>query len=179
MKEEDKRLIQKLVEKVKDLPNLECIVLFGSFVKGEEDKRSDIDLLIVFNSDTPNKYISQVSEIITSLKPHREIHTVLTNLSDYDTSFFNSVFREGKVLFGKVFLTPKKLGMQAYKLIHYDLSNLENSVKVKISRRVYGYVSEKKINGEIKRYVYKGLKEYPRVILISKATLLIPEKREG
>jgi len=176
MKKKDKELIEKFVKNVKNIPKLECIILFGSMARNEADKRSDIDLLLVFDSENPKAYLSEVMSIITSLKPHREIRPTITNLSDYDEGFLQTVMREGKVLWGKVIVTTDKLLLKPYRLISYGLTGLKPSKKVKISRLIHGYESKKTVDGSIKHYKYKGLKDKYDVILISKNTVLLPEK---
>jgi len=176
MKKKDKELIEKFVKNTKNIPKLECIILFGSMVRDEADKRSDIDLLLVFDCENPKSYLSEIISIITALKPHREIKPTITNLSDYDEEFLQTVMREGKVLLGKVIVTTDNLLLKPYRLISYDLTNLKPSKKVKISRIIHGYESKKMVNGELKHYKYTGLKDKYDVIIISKNTVLLPEK---
>ena len=176
MKIKDKKLIEKFVEKAKNVQNLECIILFGSMVRNEADKRSDIDLLLLFDEENPKSHIPEIMNIVTTLKPHREIKPTITNLNDYDEEFLLTVLREGEVLWGKMIITPGKLLLKPYRLISYDLSALKPSKKVKISRIIHGYKSKKTINGKIKQYKYLGLKDKYNAYLISKNTVLVPEK---
>ncbi|MEA2053554.1 MAG: nucleotidyltransferase domain-containing protein [Candidatus Thermoplasmatota archaeon] len=172
----DKKLIGRFVEKTKDITNLRCIVLFGSMARGEADKRSDIDVLLVIEEENPKLCIPEIMNIVTSLKPHREIKPVVTNLADYDEEFLWTVLREGKVLWGSMVVTPDKFLLSPYRLISYNLSKLKPSKKVKISRLIHGYQSKKIINGETKKYKYTGLKDKYNVHVISKNTVLIPER---
>jgi len=176
MKIKDKKLIERFVEKAKNIPNLECIILFGSVARNEEDKRSDLDLLLIFNEENPKLRISEIMRLVTMLKPHREIKPTVTNLTDYDEEFLQTVLREGEVLWGKMIITPDKLLLNPYRLISYDISKLKPSKKVKISRLIHGYRSRKTIDGKIKEYAYLGLKDKYNVHFISKNTLLVPEK---
>ncbi|MFH1316797.1 MAG: nucleotidyltransferase domain-containing protein [Candidatus Woesearchaeota archaeon] len=173
MKNEE--LINKAVEKLRDIPQIKAIILFGSYARKEEDKRSDIDLLIVLNASNPKKYLKEVIKRISPIDKDGKISPRLTNLKDYDPSLFQNVFREGKLLFGAVVVDNKKLMLQPFRLVNYDLSKLSNSEKVKISRNVYGYISKK---GK-KEYTYKGLKDGEGVILYSNSTVLIPESKIG
>jgi len=176
MKNKDSKLIERFVEKAKNIPNLECIILFGSMVRDEADKRSDIDLLIIFDEEKPKTHISDIMEIVTSLKPHREIKPTLTNLTDYDEEFLITVLREGKVLWGKIIITTDNVLLKPFRLISYDISTLKPSKKVKVSRIIHGYQSKKTVNGKIKQYKYEGLKDKYNVNIISKNTVMIPEK---
>jgi len=176
MKIKDKKLIERFVEKTKNIQNLKCIILFGSIVRDEADKRSDIDLLIVFDEKNPKSHIQEIMSVVTTLKPHREIKPTVTNLTDLDEEFLQTVLREGEVLWGKIIITTDKLLLKPYRLVSYNISTLKPSKKVKISRMIHGYQSKKTINGKIKQYKYLGLKDKYNVYLISKNTILIPEE---
>jgi predicted nucleotidyltransferase len=176
MNKKDKELIEKFVENIKNIPKLKCIILFGSMVREEDDKRSDIDLLLIFDCEKPKSYLSEIISIITKLKPHREIKPTITNLYDFDEEFLETVIREGKVLWGKIIITTDNLLLKPYRLLSYELTNLKPSKKVKISRLIHGYESKKIVKGDIKNYKYSGLKEKYDVIMISKNTVLLPEK---
>lgn len=176
MKQKDKKLIERFVEKTKNIPNLDCIILFGSMMRGEADKRSDIDILLVFNEKNPKSHIPEIMNIVTTLKPHREIRPTVTNLADYDEEFLQTVLREGEVLWGKLLITTNNLLLKPFRLVSYNISTLKPSKKVKASRIIHGYQSKKAVNGEIKQYRYEGLKDKYNVHLISKNTVLIPEE---
>jgi predicted nucleotidyltransferase len=176
MKIKDRNLVEKFVEKAKNIPNIECIILFGSIARNEEDKRSDLDLLLVFDEENPKSHIPEIMRIVTTLKPHREIKPTITNLTDLDEEFLQTVLREGEVLWGKIILAPNKLLLKPYRLITYDISAFKPSKKVKISRLIHGYRSKKTIEGKTKEYSYSGLKDKYNVYLISKNTVLIPEE---
>lgn len=175
MNKKDKKLIDTFVEKIKNLDNLECIILFGSISRNEADKRSDIDILLVFNEEHPKKHLFEITQKITELKPHREIKPVVTNLVDYDEEFVQTVLREGKLLWGKIILSTTHLLLKPYHLVSYQTNRLKPADKVKISRLIHGYTSKKKINGELKQYEYEGLKHKYDIHFISKGTLIIPE----
>ena len=171
---EDKDLINKFIEKIKkEIPSMEAIVLFGSMARGDYDSRSDIDIMIVINDNHPSEYSANISKIITELKPHREIRTVVTNLLDYDEDYYQNVLRDGKVLFGKVLLSPDDLALKPYLLVSYDLTDKPNSLQVKISKRVHGYTSTKVVNGQKKVYTYQGLKDSEGAKLVSKSAVIL------
>ena len=178
MKSKDKQLINRFIDGVRQIPDLECILLYGSFARGEEDNRSDIDLMLVFDSEKPKRHISEVMKVVSELKPHREIRPVLTNLHDYDPSFFLNVFREGKLLWGRVMISGEGLLLRPFILISYDLTSVSPAKKVKISRFVHGYRSTKVIEGAKKTYNYTGVAEKFGVRIISKGTLLVPEQNK-
>ena len=165
------KLIEKAVEKLKDLPKLKAIILFGSYARDEQDARSDIDLLIVLDSPHPKKYLKEIIQRISNIDDKVIISPRVTNLKDYDTSFFQNVLREGIILHGSLPVDPIKLALKPYRLIHYAFEGLKNTTKVKISRRVYGYYS---IKGK-KKYYYPGLKDDEGVSVLPTATVIVPE----
>ena len=171
----NEELIKKSIEKLKDMDKLDAIVLFGSYARGEEDKSSDIDLLIVLDSNQPKKYLKEVIRRIGEVDKEGKISPRLTNLRDYDPSFFQNVLREGRLLFGALVVDNKRLALKPYRLVNYDLSKLSNSKKVRISRRVYGYTSKK---GD-KKYHYNGLKDEGNVFVYPSSTVLLAENNLG
>lgn len=79
--------------------NPQTIVLFGSFARGEDIEKSDIDILII----TPNKYSFEKKELNTYEKAfHRTINIhILPSLEKSEASFKNAV-ANGIVLHGYV-----------------------------------------------------------------------------
>lgn len=177
--DDDWRLISRFVSRIEDLPNLQAVVLFGSFARGDADRRSDVDVLLVLDRDDLRSVRSQVAAILSELKPHREITPTITNLRDVDASFLRNVFREGKVLHGKLLLDPTHLGLEPRTLIAYDLTGRKSSDKVQISRTVHGYKSRKTVNGKSRVYEYPGLMRRPGAILVSRSAILLRSEDAG
>jgi predicted nucleotidyltransferase len=157
MKIEDRALVEKFVEKAKGLEKLVGMVLFGSMARGEEERHSDIDILLIFDKERAESMLEEVVRLTTELKGHREVKPVLTNLRDLDPSFLCNVFREGEVLWIKGEALLPLLTHEPCRLVSYDLSGLESSKRTKISRRIHGYTSVKKVRGKKKEYIYHGI----------------------
>lgn len=177
--EDDRLLIERFVSKVRDLSGLQAVVLFGSFARGDVDRRSDIDLLLVLDREVPASVRSRIAAIIGELKPHREISPTLTNLKDVDASFLRNVFREGKVLYGKLLLSPEHLALEPRVLIAYDLTGVRAADKVQISRLVHGFRSRKIVEGKARIYEYPGLKGRQGAILISRSVIMLRTEDAG
>lgn len=171
--EEDRRLIDRFVARIRNLPDLQAVVLFGSFARGDIDRRSDIDLLLVIDREDLSSARSEVAAILSELKPHREISPTLTNLEDADASFLQNVFREGRVLHGKLLLTPDHLALEPRALIAYDLAGKRAADKVQISRLVHGFRSKKATHGKPKVYEYPGFQGRPGATLVSRSVVLL------
>jgi predicted nucleotidyltransferase len=180
MNKKDQRIIERFIERVRGLGKVSAVVLYGSMARGDEDRRSDIDIMLVVEDKDPMCILPEVTGIITGLRPHREIRCVLTNLKDYDAEFYKNVFKDGKVLFGKLVLSSDNLALRPYYLVAYDLRGVPQSKKVKIAQKVYGQHSVKRIKGRRYEYHYEGLKDRFGVTVLKKGIIMIPlgEARE-
>ncbi len=88
-----------LVEKIKEnVPNLSSIVLFGSVAKGEDDKNSDVDLLIIGNSDHINFGGILDNEINEHIFSWQEWKKQRKN----NQAFYNDIVHFGISLFGEL-----------------------------------------------------------------------------
>ncbi|MBU2565748.1 MAG: nucleotidyltransferase domain-containing protein [Candidatus Thermoplasmatota archaeon] len=175
MNKKDEAVISNFIDKVRKIPEVEGIVLYGSLARGDYDRRSDIDLLVILNTKRPVSFLTQITKICSDIEKDRKITPVLTNLRDKDEGFLRNVFREGSVLYGKLLLTAKQMALRPYMLVTYDLSNKKHSLQVKISRKVYGYASKKKLpGGKIYEYKYRGLKGLYNATVVSDSTMILP-----
>jgi hypothetical protein len=174
--ERDRRLLDEVVNKLRSLPEVTAVVLFGSFARKDIDRRSDIDLLVVVDREDPGSLRPRISRLISGMKPHREISPILTNLRDLEPTFLRNVFDDGIVLHGKLVLSPAHLALRPQVIIAYDLSGMTQTQKVHISRLIHGYGSRKTVGGKVRTYRYPGLKDrYGATVISRSAILLKPE----
>lgn len=99
------RLVKKELESLKT--SYYTLILFGSYAKGEESNRSDIDILFIIpeSSDT-NKFQKDVESITGRLK--YDIHANITKESDFiellrkrgELNIANEVFKSRIILSG-------------------------------------------------------------------------------
>ncbi len=176
--EKDKGLIDSFLERLIEEapPSLAGVVLFGSLARGDYDKGSDIDLLLVYDEENPKRHMDLVAKMISDFKPHREIRPVFSNLKDVDAALIKEVMKEGIVLFGKIVLGPEGVALRSYKIITYDLSKVSSTIRARVARRIYGYESEKKIGENIKKYRYEGLKERKDCYVLGRGVVALPLK---
>jgi len=170
----DRKLIEAFVEKVRTIPGIRGAVLFGSMARDDDDRRSDIDILLVVDDPQPNRFLQTAVGFVTELQPHREIQVTMTNLMDKDDTFLRNVFREGKILFGSFILDAGKVGLRLFLLVSYDLTRSSPVTRVRVSRRVHGHISRKKVDGKLREYRYKGLKDEPGARLVAQGAILLP-----
>jgi uncharacterized protein len=97
--------IQEMANRIAEQFKPEKIILFGSYARGEAHANSDLDLLVVMDSDAPDgqrsvpirkmlieNYIEPIDVVV------RSAHA-LAALQDIPGSFANQVLREGVVLY--------------------------------------------------------------------------------
>jgi predicted nucleotidyltransferase len=174
--EEDRKLIDEFLKEVKKWapPTFTGAVLFGSLVRGDFGRRSDVDVLMIFDEPDPRRHLTEVTKIITALKPHREIRPVLTNTKDIGSDLLREVLREGVVLHGKLVVTPDHLRVKPYEIISYDLSNASSTTRQRVARRVYGYSSRKRVGRRVREYKYPGLVDRKDCFVLGKGVIALP-----
>ena len=104
IQEEVKVLVQKIVDNYKP----EKVILFGSLARGNFKKDSDIDLLIIKNSDKKRPFrIKDVFAAIRGIERRHSLDAIVYTpeelekrlfLGDY---FINRILAEGKVVYGR------------------------------------------------------------------------------
>lgn len=83
---------------------VEKIILFGSLARGESRSASDIDLLIVEETDKP--FLERVGAVYSAIQPRKAVDILvytpreLERLSE-TSSFVRRVLSEGRVLYAK------------------------------------------------------------------------------
>lgn len=110
-KERVKRMKAALVDFLfqgHQIPHLVSVVVFGSLLEGDVSKKSDIDVLLVFDTDY-NPETSKESDIVSKLagkitdaydleNPIRALLISRRNFSDVDAEFLKKVAKEGVVV---------------------------------------------------------------------------------
>ena len=93
-----------LVERIRDGYEPEKIILFGSLARGDVREWSDIDLIVV--KDTDASYGERVKELLPVLRGWRGGADILVyslqeyeNAKDKDSPFLTEAERDGRVLY--------------------------------------------------------------------------------
>ncbi len=162
------------------------VMLFGSVARGEADKRSDVDMLVVFDTDKKDlkglKERGNISQLSLNLgkKFEKNIQIVFSNknFDGLDRQFVETVFREGVILFGKnPQVDIKKLELEPFSLFHYSLKELGSPEKMKIKRIFYGHETRKNYKGKIYKSGVKGLLDELGGKRTGIASFLVPSKK--
>ena len=149
-------LPDELVKRLAKIRSLQAIVLFGSYARGEADRRSDIDLLLVFDSRADIERSRE--ELLGVLKDYRELPLTLTRRSAEDLardpSFTFNVLKEGYVLYKRpdAQLLPAAISSEKQMVVYnYNLSKLPHEQKLKFNSALFTRAKGK--------YRYPGLLE--------------------
>jgi hypothetical protein len=148
------------ISRAKEIPNLRMAVLYGSVVKDEFHKKSDIDLLLLFDC-TGNPEVTEEgktahkisSEILSGYNIPHSFSFVMENINDthLDTKFLRNVVNEGVVIWALpevVMLEGVEQHLEPATVFSYALSHLSPRDKMAVHRALYGYSVEKTVKGK-------------------------------
>ncbi|MEW6328749.1 MAG: nucleotidyltransferase domain-containing protein [Candidatus Micrarchaeota archaeon] len=132
------------------------VILFGSVAKGTADRRSDVDFLVVFDTDKDQEKLSDkktISRLALDLekKYDKNIQLVLTNrrFDALDSYFVRKCLKEGIVVYAsRPILKIKEEMLGPYTIFSYGLANLSLSEKMRFRRALFGHRTEKKQKGK-------------------------------
>lgn len=185
MQEQFQDVVFEFVKRVSSIPKIYGIFIFGSVAKGEADARSDIDFLIVLDTPQDPNLLNErnkVSKIALDIekKFNKDIQLVFSNIKfdGLDGQFIEQVLREGIILFGRApIIIDKKLGFSPYTLIHYELTSLNPSDKMKVKRALYGYKTKRRYKGKVYTSHMKGLVKQLDGKRTGIASILLPHRK--
>lgn len=185
MQKEFKDVVFDFVKRVSDIDLIQCIILFGSVARGEADRRSDVDFLVVFDTELPPESVKErekISEIALDLekKYDRSIQVVFTNknFDGLDRQFVEETFREGIMLYGRIpQIDAGKLMLEPFTLIYFSLKKLSKSDKMRVKKALYGHRTLKEYKGKVYKSEVKGLVEEFGGMRTGIASVLIPARR--
>lgn len=85
--EEIKEILQKHKKELRDIFRIEEIGLFGSYVRGEQKQKSDIDILVEFDEPVSllgvvkvENYLSELLGINVDLVPKKDVRPELRDI---------------------------------------------------------------------------------------------------
>ena len=105
MKQIDEKVIQEIKEKIITHFQPEKIILFGSYASGASGKGSDLDLLIVQESDSPrHKRSIPIRRLFRGYRIPMDIlvytPSELKRYKDINGSFAHEILSKGRILYG-------------------------------------------------------------------------------
>ena len=106
--------IENVARKIAEKTEAKAIVLFGSYARGQAGKDSDVDLLVIAESDLPRHKRSR--QLHMMFKPYPFAMDILVYTpkeveqeSQFELSFISRVLREGKRLYGQAIWTRQAM----------------------------------------------------------------------
>ena len=148
--EEFKGLVSELFFAAQRIPKLRQLVLYGSIAKGEEDRRSDVDLLLVFDTkEDPERTklarlaMAEIGRAFSAAKCERRPQLMLTNLRDVDREFIRNVSKEGIVVWGKPLVLKGEEILKPKVLFEYRVGGKSDPRKVRFYRALKLVKAEK------------------------------------
>ncbi len=99
-------LLQEIVQRILSVGSPEKIVLFGSWARGQARLNSDLDLLIIEESDLPRyRRAGRYRMALLGLFPAKDIvvwtPSEVALWRDVPNAFITAILAEGRVLYGR------------------------------------------------------------------------------
>ncbi len=169
------QILKKITKGLSEIPDLKLVILYGSYARGENTSRSDIDLFILTTKiktqeEVQDKVIGLESEVGRNIQP--TIRTI-SELQKTDSGLLQNIFKEGKVLYlREPAEIPSALLLQQkpYIIYSFRISKLSQRDKVRFNRSLY----EQKRKG----YEYKGLLNELGGKKLSSGCVMIPNNQK-
>lgn len=139
----------ELGQNLKDIQDIEAVILFGSAANDEMHKKSDIDIFLIFNSPDKNPEIEEegqeVQRIAVKVEDKYRLQNpfsfVFFNRSEViDSDFLWEVVKYGNVLYCKPeLILGQKEFLKPAAFISYTYGDIPQKDKMFVKRQLYGY----------------------------------------
>lgn len=153
--------IMEFIRGANKIPNLKAAVLFGSTVDGTMSKKSDIDVLLLFDTDH-NPELGDEMKAALNLSGYiakkfnlpYSFSFVVKNLNDpkdVEPDFLWNVAEKGILIWGKPDISILKEvhpSLEAVAIVKFSLKGLPGKNRASIRRALYGYKVEKIVKGK-------------------------------
>lgn len=83
----------------------QAVILFGSAARGETTEDSDLDFLVVMDTDKP--FTDRIRDLRTSIRTRTPLDLIVLTPREVRefpkrSTFFSQIIKEGKLLYGRV-----------------------------------------------------------------------------
>ena len=163
MQKEFKEIAFEFAKSASDFESVESVILFGSVAKGDADKRSDVDILVVFGTTKAkfrdeDKIFSMSQELGKKYDKAVQMVFANKNFDNLERNFIETVLKEGIILYGNVSpIKADKLSLEPYLIFSFELNNLDKNGRNKLDRVLSGYESKKRYKSKIYKSSSEGL----------------------
>jgi predicted nucleotidyltransferase len=161
-------LINALKKEFGKAKNINALILFGSFARGDYSLRhSDLDLMFFLDKDIKDEKLEEeIRKKVIQLNLDKKVNVHLLfqykKIEEEDKSLMLTIAREGQVIFAN------KLGLKEYYLIKFETAKIKPVHKNQLQRFLYGY----KINGK----KYLGIVDNDKVFSAGKGAILVAQE---
>jgi|Deesub1362A_J573_1020465.scaffolds.fasta_scaffold10938_3 predicted nucleotidyltransferase len=98
-----KQALLSIVAQLREMPEVERVILFGSNARGRADLLTDLDLIVVMRSDKP--FVERTAELYRRIEAPVDLDMLVYTPDEIqamkDRGFLRKALREGKVLYEK------------------------------------------------------------------------------
>jgi len=175
------------IDRARKIPNLKFAIVFGSVLTGEFRRKSDVDILLLFDTEhdpefgVEAKIAQDISGYVaTKYDLAHSFSLMIANIADdsTDTDFLWEIAKEGIIIWGdpsEVLVSEPRRNLTPELLVTYSTQGLSSSDQAALHRALYGYRVEKKVGDKVYVNEKKGLiTEKGRKI--GRAVVLIPAR---
>lgn len=98
-----RRLCEQLKQILKYEPTIKTVILFGSYAKGIQDKRSDLDLLVI--QDTKERFFDRLKDIEMKIMNRLNIYPEIISYTPKEfeqikeRAFIQTILKEGITIY--------------------------------------------------------------------------------
>ena len=95
--------LQDILDRLSQVPEVEKIILFGSYSEGRKDLLTDLDIAVVMNSD--KSFLERSAQLRTLVGVNVDLDLLVYTPDEWrqnaDRPFFKNILSSGKVLYEK------------------------------------------------------------------------------
>jgi predicted nucleotidyltransferase len=144
--------LDDLVQQLRREPAVACVVLFGSYARGDYGRSSDVDLLILIgeHGDPTLSLVGRdISQAISRLEVTHRLPMHLAPLmasaahpaQQLGADLLHALWRDGIVLYAQAGALGRLLpsdGLSAWSLVRFHVASASAAERVQLSRRLHG-----------------------------------------
>jgi len=95
--------LQEIILMIHDMPEVEKVILFGSYAAGRRDLFTDLDLIVVMDSD--QDFISRTGDLYIKFQPRVDLDLLVYTPEEFskiqETGFIKLALATGQVIYEK------------------------------------------------------------------------------
>ncbi len=180
MQKEFRDIVFEFAKLASDFDSVKTVLLFGSVAKGEADKRSDTDILVLF--DTASNEFKDEDKIFTlsqelGRKYDKTMQLVFSNknFGKLDRKFIETVLKEGIILYGNLpSVRTDKLSLEPYSIFNFEINKLNKNNRNKLNRVLIGYETKKRYKSKVYKSSSEGLIEKYECRKLGPSSIIVP-----